>query len=116
MTKRGARVIWDVRSEDIRAGGFGEAQLSYSVGAEVVARSAVYRTVGIEAIVGEPGDDGSWVTALIDSLAPAVNAAADAKESAKKAEENADLAQQYSGKPPVIQNNTWWIWDAEKGG
>lgn len=25
----------------------------------------------------------------------------------------AETAQQYSGKPPIIQNGTWWIWDAE---
>lgn len=25
----------------------------------------------------------------------------------------AETVKQYSGKPPIIQNGTWWIWDAE---
>lgn len=38
-----------------------------------------------------------------------------AAQSAQKAEESAQTAQEYSGKPPIIQNDTWWTWDAEQG-
>lgn len=48
----------------------------------------------------------------------ATNAAqseANAAESATEAAESAQTAQEYSGKPPIIQNDTWWTWDAEQG-
>ena len=48
----------------------------------------------------------------------ATNAAqseANAAESATEAAESAQSAQEYSGKPPIIQNDTWWTWDAEQG-
>lgn len=38
-----------------------------------------------------------------------------AAESATEAAESAQTAQEYSGKPPIIQNDTWWTWDAETG-
>lgn len=38
-----------------------------------------------------------------------------AAQSAQEAEESAQTAQEYSGKPPIIQNDTWWTWDAETG-
>lgn len=48
----------------------------------------------------------------------ATNAAqseANASQSAQEAAESAQTAQEYSGKPPIIQNDTWWTWDAEQG-
>lgn len=38
-----------------------------------------------------------------------------AAQSATDAAESADTAKEYSGKPPIIQNDTWWTWDAEQG-
>ena len=38
-----------------------------------------------------------------------------AAESATEAAESAETAKEYSGKPPIIQNDTWWTWDAEQG-
>ena len=38
-----------------------------------------------------------------------------AAQSAQEAEESAQTAQEYSGKPPIIQNDTWWTWNAEQG-
>lgn len=38
-----------------------------------------------------------------------------AAQSATDAAESAQTAQEYSGKPPIIQNDTWWKWDAEQG-
>ena len=44
----------------------------------------------------------------------AAASAAAAAQSADEAETSADKAEQYSGKPPIIQNNTWWTWDADQ--
>lgn len=38
-----------------------------------------------------------------------------AEESASNAADSAAKAEQYSGKPPMPQNGTWWIWNAETG-
>lgn len=35
------------------------------------------------------------------------------KDYAEDAEQSAQEAKEYSGKPPVIQNDTWWIWNAK---
>ena len=72
---------------------------------------------------------GFAVQAVSQYVAPAQQAAAQAQQSATNAaqsEENAaqsaadaaesaQTAQEYSGKPPIIQNDTWWTWDAEEG-
>ena len=68
-------------------------------------------------------------TAVSQYVAPAQQAAAqaaqsatnaakseqNAAQSAEEAADSADKAEQYSGKPPIIQNDTWWTWDAETG-
>ena len=43
----------------------------------------------------------------------AVTAGAAATQSAEDAAASAETAQQYSGKPPIIQGNHWWTWNAE---
>ena len=72
---------------------------------------------------------GFAVNAVSQYVAPAQQAAAQAKQSAtnaaqsetnaaqsaEDAAESAQTAQEYSGKPPIIQNDTWWTWDAEEG-
>lgn len=45
----------------------------------------------------------------------AAQAETNAAQSATDAAESAQTAQEYSGKPPIIQNDTWWTWDAEQG-
>ena len=47
------------------------------------------------------------------SATAADNSAKDAAGSAGEAAESAETAKEYSGKPPIIQNDTWWTWDAE---
>ena len=49
------------------------------------------------------------------SASDAAKSASGAQNSAESAAQSADTAQQYSGKPPIIQNDTWWIWNAETG-
>lgn len=44
----------------------------------------------------------------------AQQAATNAAKSETNAAKSAQSAQEYSGKPPIIQNDTWWTWDAEK--
>ena len=45
----------------------------------------------------------------------AEQAKAAAEESASDAANSAVKAEQYSGKPPMPQNGTWWIWNADTG-
>ena len=40
--------------------------------------------------------------------------AEDARKSKEAAAESAERAEQYSGKPPIIQSRTWWTWDAKR--
>ena len=47
-----------------------------------------------------------------ESAQSAANSASEAAQSAIDAVGSAQSAQQYSGKPPQIQNGTWWIWNA----
>lgn len=71
---------------------------------------------------------GFAVQAVSQYVAPAQQAAAqaaqsaanaalseqNAAQSAEEAADSAETAKEYSGKPPIIQNDTWWTWDAEK--
>ena len=43
----------------------------------------------------------------------AKESADDAADSALSAAESAEMAQAYSGKPPVITDDIWYVWDAE---
>ena len=47
------------------------------------------------------------------SASDAAESAEEATQSAQEAAESAEHAEQYSGKPPMIQNGTWWIWNAD---
>lgn len=44
----------------------------------------------------------------------AENAQKAASDSADEAAASALSAQQYSGKPPMAQDGTWWVWDADQ--
>lgn len=46
------------------------------------------------------------------SAQAAADSADAAAGSAKDAAESAETAQQYSGKPPLIQDGRWWTWNA----
>ena len=49
------------------------------------------------------------------SATNAAQSETNAAQSAENAAESAQTAQKYSGKPPIIQNDTWWTWNAEQG-
>lgn len=50
--------------------------------------------------------------AAASSAAAAAKSAASAAGSADDAADSAQSAKEYSGKPPVIRDGTWWTWDA----
>ena len=51
-------------------------------------------------------------SAAQSSATAAASSAGTAADSASEAATSATTAQQYSGKPPIIQNWTWWTWNA----
>lgn len=98
------KVLWPVRREDLFPGGYGEAQLSYIAGGEVVARSAVYRTAAHVSIEdGEAAADPGkgWVETITEAAgivsqqsAEAAASAEMAGDAANRAEEAADAAKE----------------------
>ena len=54
-------------------------------------------------------------TEAAQSATDAAQSETNAEQSAEDAAESAQSAKEYSGKPPIIQNDTWWTWDAEEG-
>lgn len=50
-----------------------------------------------------------------NSASAAASSASAAAQSAASAAASAQTAQEYSGKPPIIQDETWYTWDAESG-
>ena len=52
--------------------------------------------------------------AAADSAAAAEKSAENAAGSAGEAAGSAQSAKEYSGKPPVIRDGTWWTWNAER--
>lgn len=49
------------------------------------------------------------------SAEAAADSAESSSTSAQNAAQSADKAQQYSGKPPVIIDDYWWVWNADTG-
>lgn len=52
--------------------------------------------------------------AAANSATQAATSEVNAEKSAEDAAASAETAQEYSGKPPIIQNDTWWTWDADE--
>ena len=118
VTRDGDSVLWMVRKEDLWDGNEeGRAQLFYLVDGQVVARSKAFRTMTREAIEGDVQEcsepERDWVEQVLQSVASAEESANDAADSALLAAESAEMAQAYSGKPPVITDDIWYVWDAE---
>lgn len=51
-------------------------------------------------------------TAAAGSATAAKKSADDAADSATEAAKSEQEAKEYSGKPPIIQDNRWWTWNA----
>lgn len=69
----------------------------------------------VSAAAGSAEDAEESATAAAGSASDAAASASAAAQSAASAAASAQTAQEYSGKPPIIQNETWYTWDAESG-
>lgn len=104
VERSGNQVIWTVTSADTAQAGKGYCELRYVVG-ETVAKSDTYKTIVIDAL-DEPGDEvPEAYQGYVDQV---LQAGSDAQLAAKQAKESAS---HY----PFIQDDTWWVWDVEKG-
>ena len=69
----------------------------------------------VSAAAGSAEDAEESATAAAGSASDAASSASAAAQSAASAAASAQTAQAYSGKPPIIQEETWYTWDAESG-
>lgn len=69
----------------------------------------------VSAAAGSEEDAEESATAAAGSASDAAASASAAAQSAASAAASAQTAQEYSGKPPIIQDETWYTWDAESG-
>lgn len=63
-------------------------------------------------VEGYVEDAENAANAAAASASAAAGSAASAAGSAADAAGSAQSAKEYSGKPPIIQNGTWWTWNA----
>lgn len=82
-------------------------------GVQAAAQSATQAAGSASAAEASKTAAGQSATAAAESEGNAAESASQAASSASAAQEAAESAQEYSGKPPIIQNDTWWTWDAE---
>lgn len=89
-------------------------------GAAMSASGALWKGFAVQAVQPYANNASASATAAANSATQAANSAAaaaqsatEAGNSAESAAESAETAQEYSGKPPIIQNDTWWVWNAE---
>lgn len=91
-------------------------------GAAMSASGALWKGFAVQAVQpfannasASAAEAANSATQAASSAAAAAQSATAAGNSAESAAESAETAQQYSGKPPIIQNDTWWVWNAETG-
>lgn len=70
-----------------------------------------YAQDSVAQYIDEAQDAANTAAGAVAQVGTAVE---DARAAAESAAESALSAQQYSGKPPVIQDGRWWIWNAGK--
>lgn len=71
-----------------------------------------YAKAGAKDYVEQADTSATNAAASADAAAKSANAADIFAQSAAKSEQS---AKEYSGKPPTIQNGTWWTWNASTG-
>lgn len=71
----------------------------------------IYAQAGVKQYVDNAQKAADDALAAVGKIGSSVE---DAKKHADAAASSAGRAEQYSGKPPVIQNGTWWTWNADK--
>lgn len=100
----GTQIRWEIADADLAKVGRGRAELQYFVD-EVIVKSQIYHTRTFRAL-DEAGPvpeapQKTWVEQVLKAQVEAQRAA--------------DLAWAATEKGPVIQEGTWWVWDAETG-
>lgn len=83
--------------------------------ATAAASSATAAAGSATAAAEDASDAADSATAAADSADDAAASAELAEQSAISAAKSAASAEQYSGKPPQIINDNWWIWNAATG-
>ena len=90
-------------------------------GAAMSASGALWKGFAVQAVQPFANNASASAAAAANSATQAANSAAAAAQSAtaagnsaESAADAAETAQEYSGKPPIVQNDTWWTWDASK--
>lgn len=71
----------------------------------------LYAQAGVKKYVDDAQNAANDALAAVGQVGTAVE---DTRANAAAAAASAQKAQQYSGKPPIIQNGTWWTWNAEQ--
>ena len=69
----------------------------------------LYAQAGVKKYVDDAQNAANDALAAVGQVGTAVE---DTRANAAAAAASAQKAQQYSGKPPIIQNDTWWTWNA----
>ena len=113
IEREGTLVKWTITATDTDIpGGYGKCELWYYVG-KTLAKSRIWRT-WVESAMDRPPEETppepeqGWVNQVLQ-------ASVEAKMSAESAKEDADRAAATSAHQPIVQNGTWWTWDAETG-
>ena len=90
-------------------------------GAAMSASGALWKGYAVQAVQPYANAASGSATQAANSASNAAGSAQNAEnsadaaaESAKDAADAAETAQEYSGKPPIVQDDTWWTWDASK--
>lgn len=91
------------------------AKGSAEASATAAAGSATAAAGSAEAAAGDAADAAGSATAAAGSADDAAASAEQAEQSATSAAGSAATAGQYSGKPPQIINDNWWVWNATTG-
>lgn len=71
----------------------------------------VYAQASVKKYIDDAQKAANDAMSAVENVGTAVE---DARGHASAAAASAQKAQQYSGKPPIIQNGAWWTWNAEQ--
>lgn len=89
-------------------------------GQAMSASGALWKGFAVQAVQPFANNASASAAAAANSATQAASSAQGASASAQAAQnsasqaaESAETAQEYSGKSPIIQNDTWWTWNAE---
>lgn len=105
------KAVWTVTAADTAMPGAGRAELRYYSG-DTRVKSVIWPTSVEKALETPQGEPAEPMTSWLDQLA---QLGAGAAEAVKAAEAAADRAETAAVRQPVVQDGTWWTWDAGAG-